>query len=106
MDQVSSPLRNNIPDVLASGLLYLEDDELLTVLPWDGQKVPDIISNYNLIPPKCSVDGFPFGVWSKKRYEYTKAGMSMSESICSASCSRIWPFIITKRCNGKIYAQL
>ncbi|KAI6687816.1 hypothetical protein NL676_024644 [Syzygium grande] len=106
VDQVSSPLRNNIPDVLASGLLYLEDDELLTVLPWDGQKVPDIISNYNLIPPKCSVDGFPFGVWSKKRYEYTKAGMSMSESICSASCSRIWPFIITKRCNGKIYAQL
>ncbi|XP_056173234.1 lysine-specific demethylase JMJ21 isoform X2 [Syzygium oleosum] len=106
VDQVSSPLRNNIPDVLASGLLYLEDDESLTVLPWDGQKVPDIISNYNLIPPKCSVHGFPFGVWSKKRYEYTKAGMSMSESICSASCSRIWPFIITKRCKGKIYAQL
>ncbi|KAL3733117.1 hypothetical protein ACJRO7_022611 [Eucalyptus globulus] len=106
VDQVSSPLRNCIPDVLGSGLLYFEDDESLTVLPWDGQKVPDIITKYNLIPPKCSEEGFPFGVWNKKRYEYTKAGMSINESVCSASCSRIWPFIITKRCKGKIYAQL
>ncbi|KAI3412796.1 uncharacterized protein J3R85_016925 [Psidium guajava] len=105
VDQAGSPLRSYIPDVLASGLLYFED-ESLTVLPWNGKKVPDIISKYNLIPPKCSEDGFPFGVWNKKRYEYTRAGMSTSESICSASCSGIWPFIITKRCKGKIYAHL
>ncbi|XP_048130053.1 F-box protein At1g78280 isoform X2 [Rhodamnia argentea] len=105
VDQAGSPLRNYIPDVLASGLLYFED-ESLTVLPWDGKKVPDIISNYNLIPPKCSEDGFPFGVWNKKRHEYMRAGRPMTASICSASCSRIWPFIITKRCKGKIYAHL
>lgn len=103
--KVNSPLKDHIPDVLASGILYLENGSY-TVVPWDGKGVPDVISKSNLVPEKCKVDGYPFGVWNKKQIEYRKAGMSIHESSSSARCAGIWPYIVTKRCKGKIFAQL
>lgn len=105
LHKANSPLRNYIPEVLASGILYLENGSY-KIVPWDGSRVPDVISKCNLLPEKCKVDSFPFGVWSKKQYEYRKAGMSIHESINSATFTRIWPYIVTKRCKGKIFAQL
>lgn len=65
-----------------------------------------MIAKSNLIPEKCELDGYAFGLWSKQQFEYRKAATSIHESISSAGCMRIWPYIITKRCKGKIFAQL
>jgi hypothetical protein len=103
--KANSPLKKYVPDVLASGILYLENGSY-TVVPWDGKGVPDVIAKSNLIPEKCKVDGYPFGLWSKKQFEYRKAGMPIHESISSAGCTGIWPYIVTKRCKGKIFAHV
>ncbi|KAG6705463.1 hypothetical protein I3842_07G180400 [Carya illinoinensis] len=103
--KVNSHLKKHIPDVLASGILYLENGSY-TVVPWDGKGVPDVIAKSNLIPEKCELDGYAFGLWSKKQFEYRKAATSIHESISSAGCMTIWPYIITKRCEGNIFAQL
>lgn len=105
LHKVNSPLKNHIPEVLASGILYLENGSY-TVVPWDGKGIPDVIAKSNLVPERCKVDGYPFGVWNKKQIEYRKAGMSIHESSSSARCAGIWPYIVTKRCKGKIFAQL
>jgi hypothetical protein len=90
---------------LASGILYLENGSY-KVVSWDGKGVPDVIAESNLSPENCKVDEYPFGVWSKKQFEYRKAVISIHESIVPAGSTRIWPYIITKRCKGKIFAQL
>ncbi|KAI4307418.1 hypothetical protein L6164_030610 [Bauhinia variegata] len=105
LHDVNSPIRNHIPNILASGILYLEDG-CYTHVPWDGKGVPDVISKNDLIGQKCGVDGFSFGVWAKKLSEYRSAGMLMDGSDNSAIHSSIWPYIITKRCKGKIFAEL
>lgn len=103
--EVNSPLQKHIPDVLGSGILYLEDG-IYTNLPWDGKEVPDIITKSNLISQNCGIDSFSFGVWGKKLFEYRNAGMLVDESVSAASHSNIWPYIITKRCQGKMFAEL
>lgn len=103
--KVSSPLKDHIPDVLGSGILVL-DNGFYTIVPWDGKGVPDVIAKHNLIPAKFTEDGFSFGVWSKKGFEYKRAGASTYDSGGLAECTGIWPYIITKRCKGKIFAEL
>lgn len=105
LSKVNSPLKNHVPEVLASGILYLENGAH-KIIPWDGKGVPNVIGNCNLIPDKFKEGDFPFGVWGKKIFECRKAGMLMNEPMNSAGCTSIWPFIITKRCKGKIFAQL
>ncbi|XP_057974918.1 lysine-specific demethylase JMJ21 isoform X2 [Malania oleifera] len=104
LSKVNSPLKNHIPNILAHGFVFLENGSY-KIVPWEGKGVPDVIAECNFILEKCREDGFPFGVWSKKQYEYRRA-VSICESESSAGCKRIWPYIITKRCNGKIFAQL
>ncbi|TQE12648.1 hypothetical protein C1H46_001668 [Malus baccata] len=103
--KVNSPLKNHMPDVLESGIIYLENG-VYRIVTWDGNTVPDVIARCNLIPEKFNVDGCPFGVWNKKQFNYRKAGMPIHETVSSPECSRIWPYLITKRCKGKIYAEL
>lgn len=101
----NSPLKNHIPEVLASGILYLENGAY-KIVPWDGQKIPDVIAKCSLLPDMYRANDFPFGVWSKKQFEFRKAGISMHEPMGSAEPINIWPYIITKRCRGKMFAQL
>ncbi|XP_061353382.1 lysine-specific demethylase JMJ21 isoform X2 [Gastrolobium bilobum] len=103
LHEVNSPLRKHIPDVLASGIVYLENGSY-TNLTWDGKGVPDVIAESNLIRKKCDVDGFSFGVWSKKQLEYRNAGMLVDGSV--SGHSSIWPYMITKRCEGNMFAEL
>ncbi|XP_068312545.1 lysine-specific demethylase JMJ21-like [Pyrus communis] len=103
--KVNSPLKNHMPDVLESGIIYLENG-IYRIIPWDAKTVPDVIARCNLIPEKLNADICPFGVWSKKQFNYRKAGMPTNETIGSPECRRIWPYLITKRCKGKIYAEL
>ncbi|KAK4274126.1 hypothetical protein QN277_017404 [Acacia crassicarpa] len=105
LHEVNSSLKNHIPEVLGCGILYL-DNGTYTNLPWDGKGVPDIVTKNNLTGQKCGVDDFSFGVWGKKQFEYRNAEMPKPESISSAGPSNIWPYIITKRCEGKIFAEL
>ncbi|KAH9690650.1 F-box protein [Citrus sinensis] len=103
--KVNSPLKNYIPDVLASGILYVENGSY-TIVPWDGKGVLDVIGKCNLTLLNCKQEEFPFGIWSKKQFEYRSAWMSVSKLSTSDGCNRIWPYIITKRCKGKMFAQL
>ncbi|GAV83265.1 LOW QUALITY PROTEIN: F-box domain-containing protein/Cupin_8 domain-containing protein, partial [Cephalotus follicularis] len=103
--KVDSPLKNHVPDILASGILYVENGSY-RIEPWDGKGVPDVIRECIVIPKKGLENGFPFGVWSKKQFEYKKAGISICEPMTSVRCTGIWPYLITKRCKGKIFGQL
>ncbi|KAJ0024694.1 hypothetical protein Pint_08371 [Pistacia integerrima] len=105
LSKVNSPLKNHIPEILASGILYLENGTY-KVVPWDGKGVPDAIGKCNLISWNYREDDFPFGIWSKKQFEYKRAGKSVCELKTSDGCTGIWPYVITKRCKGKIFAQL
>ncbi|KAL7190928.1 hypothetical protein ACSBR2_023074 [Camellia fascicularis] len=103
--KVDSPLKNHIPGVLASGILFIENGSY-KIVPWDGKGVPNVIASCNLIPENSLEVDFPFGVWSKKKFEMKKARMSINELISSGDGSRIWPYIVTKRCKGKTFAGL
>ena len=100
-----SPLKNHIPEVLASGILYLENGDY-KIVPWDGKKIPEVIAKGNLLPERYQANDFAFGVWSKKQFEFRKAGLPMYEPMDPAEPINIWPYIITKRCRGKMFAEL
>ncbi|CAI8599082.1 unnamed protein product [Vicia faba] len=103
--EANSSIRKHIPSVMASGVVYLEDGSY-TNLSWDGKGVPSVISKTNIITEKCNVDGFAFGVWGKKLLEYRNAGIPVDGSISLACNSSIWPYVITKRCEGNMFADL
>ncbi|XP_052202408.1 lysine-specific demethylase JMJ21 [Diospyros lotus] len=103
--KVDSPLQKHIPGVLASGIVFFENGSY-NILPWDGRGVPSVITACNLIPENCSEVDFQFGIWSKRHFEYRNAGKSANDSFSSSKCSRIWPYIVTKRCKGKIFADI
>ncbi|XP_043689976.1 F-box protein At1g78280-like [Telopea speciosissima] len=103
--KVNCSLKDHIPSVLGSGILIYENGSYTTV-PWDGNGVPDVIAKCNLVPGKSVADGYPFGVWSKQQFEYREAGISIHELVNSVACTKIWPYIITRRCEGDIFAHL
>ncbi|GAB4861269.1 hypothetical protein Ancab_036430 [Ancistrocladus abbreviatus] len=105
LQKVKSPLKDHVPEVLASGLIYLENGSY-KVAPWDGKGLPEVIANCSFITEKYVNYSYPFGIWGKKLFEYRKAGMSAHELINSAGSTKIWPYIITKRCKGNIFAEL
>lgn len=105
LHKVNSPLKNHVPEILASGILYVENGTY-KIVPWDGKGVPNVLGKSKVIPVNCKENDFPFGVWAKKQYECIKAGLPINEQNNSAGCTKMWPFIITKRCKGKIFAEL
>ncbi|EXB75365.1 F-box protein [Morus notabilis] len=48
VNKANSPLQNHIPQVLGSGILYLENGSY-KIVPWDGSTVPDVISKRNTL---------------------------------------------------------
>ncbi|CAN4092437.1 unnamed protein product [Withania somnifera] len=104
LQKMNSPLRNHIPSVLVSGILYIENG-LCKVQCWDGKGVPEVIANFTPLVEHGEAD-YPFGIWSKRQFGYRKAGMSLAELVKAGSGATIWPYVITQRCKGKIYAQI
>ncbi|XP_010535386.1 PREDICTED: F-box protein At1g78280 isoform X2 [Tarenaya hassleriana] len=106
LGQADSPLKTHVPDVLASGILFLENGSY-RIVPWDGKRIPDVIAGCNLgLDAVSVVNGeFPFGIWSKTLIERRNLENSNQDTF-SSSGTHIWPYIITKRCKGKIFAQL
>lgn len=90
---------------MASGIVYLEDGSY-TNLSWDGKGTPSVVLKSNIIAEKCDVDGFSFGLWGKKLLEYRNAGLEVDGSASKPCHSNIWPYMITKRCEGNIFAEL
>ncbi|KAG5543961.1 hypothetical protein RHGRI_016641 [Rhododendron griersonianum] len=103
--KVDSPLKNHIPGVLASGILFI-DNGSYKIESWDGKGVPEVITSCNFISENCLEVDFPLGICSKQHFDLRKAGMSICESIGSGESSIIWPYIVTKRCKGKTFAEL
>ncbi|ERN14745.1 F-box protein At1g78280 [Amborella trichopoda] len=104
--KVKSPLREHIPKVLASGILFYESGSYGTV-SWDGKGVPDIIAKSNLISGDSVADDFSFGIRNKKRFELNTAEWKKPQNgVVSSSCTKIWPYMITKRCDGDIFAHI
>ncbi|KAI8550342.1 hypothetical protein RHMOL_Rhmol06G0098000 [Rhododendron molle] len=103
--KVGSPLKNHIPGVLASGILFI-DNGSYKIESWDGKRVPEVITSCNFISENCLEVDFPLGICSKQHFDLRKAGMSICESIGSGESSIIWPYIVTKRCKGKTFAEL
>ncbi|KZV56304.1 F-box protein [Dorcoceras hygrometricum] len=99
LQNVKSPLKSYIPTVSASGIL-VSGNGSYRVFPWDGSCIPEVIDSHILSLNLKDID-YPFGIWSKKQFEYQKAQTPSSES-----SSFMWPYIVTKRCRGKIFAEL
>ncbi|KAJ6852279.1 F-box protein isoform X1 [Iris pallida] len=97
LHKVKSDLLNHVPDVMASGIL-VQENGFYKALPWDGREAPEVIANCNLAVLDCNKESFPFGIWSKKKFELKVPGV--------ISCAKIWPYIVTKRCKGDIFAHL
>ncbi|GFP93353.1 F-box protein at1g78280 [Phtheirospermum japonicum] len=101
----NSSLKNCIPSVLASGILLFENGSY-RVLTWDGRGIPEVIASTNLVSLKPKEDDYPFGVWGKKQFEYQNAGKPLHESVDCGQRSSMWPYIVTKKCSGRIFADL
>ncbi|XP_049349579.1 F-box protein At1g78280 [Solanum verrucosum] len=104
LQKMNSPLRNHIPNVLSSGILFIENG-LCKVQCWDGKGIPKVIANFRPLVEHEQAD-YPFGLWSKRQLDYRKAGMSLAELVSTGSGTTICPYVITQRCKGKIYAQI
>ncbi|XP_057786261.1 lysine-specific demethylase JMJ21 [Salvia miltiorrhiza] len=96
-------LKNYIPSVLASGILLSENGSY-RVLPWDGRGIPELIASFTSI--KHEEGDYPFGLCAKKNFEYQNAGRLLHESGNCAKPSSVWPYIVTRRCRGKMFAEL
>ncbi|XP_023763630.1 lysine-specific demethylase JMJ21 [Lactuca sativa] len=105
MQRSDSTLKHHVPNILASGIVFIENGKY-KIVPWDGKGVPDVITKNSTIQEIFSDTEYPFGIWSKKLFEYRKADMSLDELVISGGQTNIWPYIITKRCKGKIFADL
>ncbi|KAL0392363.1 UNVERIFIED_CONTAM: F-box protein [Sesamum radiatum] len=105
LHNLNSSLKNYIPSVLASGILLLKNGSY-KVLPWDGRGIPEVVASSNLISIKHKEVDHPFGVWGKKQFEYQTAGKPLHESGSCGKSYSMWPYIVTKRCRGKIFAEL
>ncbi|KAG9144286.1 hypothetical protein Leryth_016938 [Lithospermum erythrorhizon] len=107
LDKVNSSLKKHIPDVFATGILSLEN-ELFKVMTWDGKGVPELPSTCNVIPEEDRENlEYPFGISNKRKWEYKKAGLPpLHESLNYVGGSTTWPYIVTRRCNGKVFAEL
>lgn len=106
MQRSECTLKNHVPKILASGIVSLEKGSY-EIVPWDGKGVPDVIAKHSKIVQETFPDTeYPFGIWSKKHFEYRKAGMTVEDLVSSGGQSSTWPYIITKRCKGKIFAEL
>lgn len=107
VEKVKSPLRDHIPDILASGIVLHENGSYRTV-PWDGKAVPDEIAKCGLIFGNCITEGFPLGVWSKQLFQFQQDGRLMPDDrhTNSIASTKIWPYTVTKRCEGQVFAHL
>ncbi|PPS02904.1 hypothetical protein GOBAR_AA17752 [Gossypium barbadense] len=106
LSEVNSPLKNHIPNVLASGILHLENGSY-NIDSWNGKKVPDVIRKCSLIPEKGTGDVFPFGVQSKILFTYRKdVSPENGPDDSDESTIVLLPYLITKRCKGEIFTEL
>lgn len=106
MQKSDCSLKKHVPNILGSGMVFMEDG-LYKAVAWDGKGVADVITKKSTIREPLSDCEYPFGIWSKKLFEYRKAGMTLDELVaCGGGKASVWPYIITKRCKGKIFADL
>lgn len=103
--KLDSSLKNYIPSVLASGILFSENGSY-RLLPWDGRGMPELVASSSVTSIKHEECDYPFGLWAKKKFEYQNAGRPLSELGSCAKASVVWPYIVTRRCKGKMFAEL
>ena len=97
LQKSGSPLINHIPEIIASGFLEYKDDSYRTV-PWNGKGIPEILVKHYPLEVSYANSCFPLGLWSKQRF-----GMSSSADI---SDRPIWPYMVTRKCKGDIFARM
>ncbi|KAG0480305.1 hypothetical protein HPP92_011163 [Vanilla planifolia] len=97
LDKVKSPLMDHVPEIVASGFV-VGDHSDFKIFAWDGREVPDMIANTIPMIGGNVSHGFPFGVWSKKKFQLENLGVN--------SFIRIWPYIVSRRCRGDILANV
>ncbi|XP_062211453.1 lysine-specific demethylase JMJ21 isoform X2 [Phragmites australis] len=95
--KVDSPLINHIPEIIASGFLEYKDAIYRTV-PWDGKGIPDVLAKHYPLEASYANSCFPLGLWSKQRF-----GMSSSSDVSNRP---IWPYMVTRKCKGDIFARI
>ncbi|CAA6664381.1 unnamed protein product [Spirodela intermedia] len=98
LHRVESPLVKHVPDVISSGILAHEPNGSYRICTWAGRGVPDQVRSLNLVNDNCRNDDFPFGIWGKMEFESSKES--------AVSLPKMWPFLITKRCRGDIFANV
>ncbi|GAB2224257.1 hypothetical protein Droror1_Dr00005009 [Drosera rotundifolia] len=105
LQKVCTPLKDHVPHILASGIVYLVNGAY-TVVSWDGGGLPEVIVNSGLVTGDSSDYRSHFGAWRRKLFEHRKACTPELQSTSSAVSTTMWPYIITRRCQGKMFAQI
>lgn len=97
LQKVGSPLINHVPEIIASGFLEYKDGNYRTVA-WDGKGIPDVLAKHYPLEVYYAKSCFPLGLWSKQRF-----GMNNSSDISNRP---IWPYMVTRKCKGDIFAHM
>ena len=106
LGRANSSLKSHIPEVIASGILYFENGSY-KVVPWDGKRIPDILTSSSLNFDASMLNSeFPYGIWNKTLLQQRNKGKPPAPDSFGSLSSHVWPYIITQRCKGKIFAQL
>ncbi|XP_051118418.1 lysine-specific demethylase JMJ21 [Andrographis paniculata] len=106
LNKLNSSLKNHIPTVLASGILIYENGSR-RALPWDGRGILDVVTTSNSVSIRYNEVDYAFGVWGKKLFEHEIAGkLPLHELTNSEKSSSVWPYIVTEKCEGKIFTEL
>nr|CAB3500614.1 unnamed protein product [Digitaria exilis] len=97
LQKSGSPLINHIPEIIASGFLEYKDDIYRTV-PWDGKGIPDVLAKHYPLEVSYANNCFPLGLWSKQSFG--------TSSLPDMSNRPIWPYMVTRKCKGDIFARI
>ncbi|KAK9757623.1 hypothetical protein RND81_01G174600 [Saponaria officinalis] len=102
--EARSPLGEHVPDVLACGFISL-DNGSYTLVPWDGKGIPNMIADYGPLIESCKSNSAPFGLSGKILFDRKIAELPACGLSSPPESKSIWPYIVTKRCKGKIFAE-
>ncbi|KAG9451442.1 hypothetical protein H6P81_011407 [Aristolochia fimbriata] len=107
ISEVKSPLRNHIPEILGSGIVFRETGSY-KIISWNSIEMPDLIKKSDKNSSLSEMEGFPsLGIWRKIQFELRNAGtLQLKDGSSCCECANIWPYVITKRCTGDIFANL
>ena len=107
LNNSGSSLINHVPQVLATGILCLNNGSYEYAL-LDGKWVPPIIAKFDLFTENNWSSHYLFSTWNKADVEINISGLKKSchEENCFNTSTSVWTYLITMRCKGENFTGM